>query len=69
MDNVKKTMELFDNLIKYQLLDSGTIRILDKAITEIDISKLLVQNQVGLISLSRKKSSLEEYFFHTIAEK
>lgn len=50
----------------YKVIDPHRIRIYDPNVSPVDLSKTLVLHQVGIASLNKKKSSLEDYFLTII---
>lgn len=53
--------------IKFKQLDAEHIWVMDNHLSEIDLSAMLIKNDIGLISISRNKKSLEDYFFQAVS--
>ncbi len=56
-------------ITNFSVLDKEFIRIYDSDISGKDLSKLLIENGVGLESLGRKQDTLEDYFFQLMEER
>lgn len=54
------------NIQNFKVMDKNTLRIYDTHKTQSDITKTLVLNDVMIDSISKKQSSLEDYFFDII---
>lgn len=69
VDDMEKTTLLFkDKGIPYTTHRLNHITISDNHLSEIDVSSLLIKNDIGLLSISRNRKSLEDHFFRTIAD-
>lgn len=69
-DTKKAAFVLSDKLglSNFKILEQGQIRIYDNRISVQELSKVLVQNGVELISLGRKTETLEDYFLKLTTE-
>jgi ABC-2 type transport system ATP-binding protein len=54
------------NITNFKVMDSSAIRIYHPGVSTIDVSKELIDNDIGLVSLIKKELSLEEFFLETI---
>lgn len=52
----------------FKIVDTGKIRIYDPHATQNDLTKALVQHDVAINSITKKSSSLEDYFLSLIEE-
>lgn len=69
VDDKEKAERLFKQKgIAYNPNDADGICILDNQLSEIDLSALLIKNDIGLISIRRNRKSLEDYFCSMIYE-
>ncbi len=48
------------------MIDQQLIRIYETAVTQQEISKALILNDIGIESINKKHSSLEEYFLNSM---
>lgn len=68
VDDSPKAAVLFTHSgIKFKQLDAEHIWVMDNHLSEIDLSAMLIKNDIGLISISRNKKSLEDYFFQAVS--
>ncbi|WP_440896665.1 ABC transporter ATP-binding protein [Amphibacillus sp. Q70] len=69
VDNVKKAVYILEQHVgvrNFKIIAEQMIRIYEAKITQQDISKAFVQHDVGIESINRKHSSLEEYFLNSM---
>ena len=69
VDNSKKAVFILENnlgIANFKVIVNGFIRIYDSSITQLDISKAFILNDVAVESISKKTSSLEDYFLKLI---
>ncbi|WHY77958.1 ABC transporter ATP-binding protein [Neobacillus sp. WH10] len=69
VDNIKKAVFILENnlgIANFKVIEDGFIRIYDSSITQLDISKAFILNDVSVESISKKTSSLEDYFLKLI---
>jgi len=69
VDNSKKAVFILENnlgISNFKVIENGFIRIYDSSITQLDISKAFILNDVAVESISKKTSSLEDYFLKLI---
>ncbi|HEY2491973.1 MAG TPA: ABC transporter ATP-binding protein [Paenibacillus sp.] len=67
----KKATFILENKLhikNYKVMDNSVIRIYETGITQSDISKTLILNDVEIESINRKTASLEEYFLTQMEE-
>lgn len=50
------------NIANFKVIDNSLIRIYDSRISQKEVSKALILNDISIESISRKSSSLEDYF-------
>lgn len=50
------------NIANFKVIDNSSIRIYDSRISQKEVSKALILNDISIESISRKSSSLEDYF-------
>lgn len=55
-------------LSNFKILHDQTIRVYDPGVTQADLSKTLILNDVEIESIHKKHTSLEEYFLNLIQE-
>ncbi|SDC75622.1 ABC-2 type transport system ATP-binding protein [Terribacillus halophilus] len=70
--DVKKAVYVLEEKLKvrnYKVFDERTIRIYDVDLTQAELSKAFVMHDIGIESINKKHSSLEEYFLNTMNEK
>ncbi|MEH6940732.1 ABC transporter ATP-binding protein [Bacillus sp. JJ722] len=68
-NDVKKAANVIDHklhITNYKVLDQSTIRIYDMKISQGEITKELVFNNIVIEEINKKESSLEEYFLKII---
>jgi ABC-2 type transport system ATP-binding protein len=64
-DNIKKSAFVINEILKitnFKIIDTQTIRIYESELTEGEISKALILNDVLLTKINKKEHSLEDYF-------
>lgn len=69
VDNSKKAAFILENnlgISNFKVIENDFIRIYDSSITQLDISKAFILNDVAVESISKKTSSLEDYFLKLI---
>ncbi|SFI72367.1 MULTISPECIES: ABC transporter ATP-binding protein [unclassified Bacillus (in: firmicutes)] len=69
VDNLKKTTQILEDTLgikKYEIVDQNTIRIFEQAISQYQINKELILNDVIVKRIERKQHNLEEYFLNLI---
>ncbi|MFI8709035.1 ABC transporter ATP-binding protein [Bacillus sp. NPDC077411] len=69
VDNLKKTTQVLEDTLgikKYEIVDQNTIRIFEQAISQYQINKELILNDVIVKRIERKQHNLEEYFLNLI---
>ena len=65
----KKTAYVLENnlnISNFRVIDNDIIRIYEDKVSQTDISKTLILNDVAIESISRKNSSLEDYFMNLL---
>lgn len=65
----KKTayvLENYLNISNFRVIDNDIIRIYEDKVSQVDISKTLILNDVAIESINRKNSSLEDYFMNLL---
>lgn len=68
-DNVTRAAYVLEKMLglrNFKAIDGRILRIYESDIQPIEISKLLIQNDVGVESINRHHDSLEDYFFQVI---
>ena len=71
INNIEKASYLIESnlhLTKLKVMSNNILRIYENNIKNSDISRLLIENNIELESISRKKNTLEEYFFRITKE-
>lgn len=71
VNNLEKTGYLIEEefgIKNYKIISENKIRIYDLTVSKNEISKLLINNNIELESISKKESTLEEYFLKLIQE-
>lgn len=71
VQDIKKAMFILEQHLgihNFKMVGEETIRIYDPALTQQELSKKLVMNDIGIVSINKKHSSLEEYFLNSINE-
>lgn len=69
IQDVKKAVYVLEEKLKvrnYKLFGEQTIRIYDVDFTQSQLSKAFVLHDIGIDSITKKHSSLEEYFLNTM---
>lgn len=72
IQDVKKAVYVLEEKLKvrnFKVFDEQTIRIYDVDLTQAQLSKAFVMHDIGIDSINKKHSSLEEYFLNTMNEK
>jgi ABC-2 type transport system ATP-binding protein len=67
--NSKKAAFVLENkmmITNFKVMDERTIRIYQSDVTPVDVSRTLIENDIGLEALIKKELSLEEFFLETI---
>ncbi|WP_055666639.1 ABC transporter ATP-binding protein [Desnuesiella massiliensis] len=65
----KKTAYVLENhlnISNFRVIDNDIIRIYEEKVSQTDISKTLILNDVAIESINRKNSSLEDYFMNLL---
>jgi len=68
-NNMKKSVFVINEVLKitnFKIMDTQTIRIYETAITEGEISKALILNDVLVSKINKKEHTLEDYFLKMI---
>ena len=70
VDNVAHTAALLEKMgiTNFSVLDKEFIRIYDSSVSGKALSKILIENDIGLESLGRNHDTLEDYFFQLTEE-
>ncbi len=71
INNIEKASYLIESnlhLTKLKVMSNNILRVYENNIKNSDISKTLIENNIELESISRKKNTLEEYFFRITKE-
>lgn len=55
-------------VVQYKIISENIIRIFDESKTGRDISTLFAQNHLGIETIRKKQSTLEDYFFQLMEE-
>ncbi|WP_042470531.1 ABC transporter ATP-binding protein [Bacillus ndiopicus] len=69
VDNGSKAAFILQDKLQisnFKLIDANKIRIYDASMTQAEISKMLVIHDIAIEAISKKQSSLEEYFLKLI---
>jgi ABC-2 type transport system ATP-binding protein len=53
-------------ITNYKMIDDRTVRIYQANVSPVDVSKILILNDVGIEALNKKNASLEEHFLNLI---
>ncbi|WP_338751148.1 ABC transporter ATP-binding protein [Bacillus sp. FJAT-52991] len=67
VQDVKKAVYILDDqlgLKNYKIMNDKMIRIYEMTVTQQEISKALIMNDIEIESINKKHSSLEEYFIN-----
>lgn len=65
--DIKKATYILDHKLginNYKIMNEHMIRIYELTISQQEISKALIMNDIEIESINKKQSSLEEYFLH-----
>lgn len=65
----KKTAYVLENnlnISNFRVIDNDIIRIYEDKVSQTDISKTLILNDVAIESINRRNSSLEDYFMNLL---
>ena len=54
------------NITNFKLMDDKTIRIYDSTLSQKSLSRALIEHNVEIEEISKKTSSLEDYFLKLI---
>jgi len=69
VDNLKKTTQVLEGKLgikKYEIVNQNTILIFEQAISQYQINKELILDEVIVKRIERKQHNLEEYFLNLI---
>lgn len=69
VQDVKKAAYILDHNLgvrNYKIMSEQTIRIYEMKVTQQEISKAFIMNEIEIESINKKHSSLEEYFLNTM---
>ncbi|MDM5157187.1 ATP-binding cassette domain-containing protein [Bacillus sp. DX1.1] len=69
VDNLQKTTQVLEGKLgikKYEIVDQNTIRIFDQEISQYQINKELIMNEVVVNGIEKRQHNLEEYFLNLI---
>ena len=69
VDNLKKTIQILEDKLgikKYEIMNQNTIRIFEQAISQYQINKELILDEVIVKRIERKQHNLEDYFLNLI---
>lgn len=69
VQNIKKALYILEQNLgirNFKMIDQQLIRIYETAVTQQEISKALILNDIGIESIIKKHSSLEEYFLNSM---
>lgn len=69
VQNIKKALYILEQNLgirNFKMIDQQLIRIYETAVTQQEISKALILNDIGIESINKKHSSLEEYFLNSM---
>jgi ABC-2 type transport system ATP-binding protein len=72
VQNVKRAVYVLEEKLKarnYKIFDENIIRIYDGKLTQSELTKVFVIENIEIDSINKKHSSLEEYFINTMKEK
>ncbi|QWU16284.1 ABC-2 type transport system ATP-binding protein [Paenibacillus sophorae] len=59
-------LEYILHLSNFKVMDSGTIRIYDEGVSQHELNKALVMEDVEIVSVSKNKHTLEDHFLSLI---
>jgi len=54
------------HISNFKVIDNALIRIYDQKLSQKDISKALILNEVEIEAISRKNNTLEDYFLNLL---
>ncbi|HDR7912401.1 TPA: ABC transporter ATP-binding protein [Bacillus wiedmannii] len=69
VQDVKKAAYILEHNLgvrNYKIMSEQTIRIYEMKVTQQEISKAFIMNEIEIESINKKHSSLEEYFLNTM---
>ncbi|MFL0471548.1 ABC transporter ATP-binding protein [Priestia sp. 179-F W1.4 NHS] len=69
VQNIKKALYILEQNLgikNFRVIGEAAIRIYETTLTQQEISKAFVMNDVGIESINKKNSSLEEYFLSSM---
>ncbi|MEW4282383.1 ABC transporter ATP-binding protein [Priestia koreensis] len=69
VQHMKKTTYLLEHELhihNFKVMNESCIRIYDTSRTHQEVSKVLILNDVGVNSITKKQHSLEDYFLHSM---
>ncbi|MCZ4247585.1 ABC transporter ATP-binding protein [Bacillus amyloliquefaciens] len=69
VQNIKKALYILEQNLgirNFKIIDQQLIRIYEASVTQQKISKELILNDIGIESINKKQSSLEEYFLNSM---
>ncbi|KOO48623.1 ABC transporter ATP-binding protein [Priestia koreensis] len=69
VQHMKKTTYLLEHELhihNFKVMNESCIRIYDTSRTQQEVSKVLILNDVGVNSITKKQHSLEDYFLHSM---
>lgn len=67
--DVKRTAYMLENklhITNYKIMSENMLRVYEMSVTQQEISKTLIMNDVEIESINKKHSSLEEYFVNVM---
>jgi ABC-2 type transport system ATP-binding protein len=67
--NVKRATYILENKLRitnYKIMNENMIRVYEVNVTQQELSKALVMNDIEIESINKKHSSLEEYFINVM---
>lgn len=67
VQDIKKATYILDHILgikNYKMMNEKMIRIYEMVVTQQEISKALIMNDIEIESINKKHSSLEEYFLN-----
>ena len=71
VDRVQAAAVVLDSILRlkqYAIVNDQTIRVYEDQVNQNEIMKALMEKEVGIISITKKEFSLEDYFFEIIKE-
>ncbi|AAU18531.1 ABC transporter ATP-binding protein [Bacillus cereus] len=69
VQDIKKAAHILEHNLgvrNYKIMSEQTIRIYEMKVTQQEISKAFIMNEIEIESINKKHSSLEEYFLNTM---